>query len=116
LELNARANKLIFRDKRTQLYLYNLKTMVKNTLLNYCGIKGSDLISFIVDKSHHKQDKYLPGSRILVKNEKEIIQYKPDYIIIFPWNIKDEVMAQLTYVKEWGCKFVVLVPELQIYE
>ena len=87
-----------------------------NTLLNYSGIKGSDLISFIVDKSHHKQDKYLPGSRIPVKNEKEIIQYKPDYIIIFPWNLKDEVMAQLTYVKEWGCKFVVLVPELQIYE
>ena len=87
-----------------------------NTLLNYCGIKGSDLISFIVDKSQHKQDKYLPGSRIPVKNEEEIIQHKPDYIIIFPWNLKDEVMAQLTYVKEWGCKFVVLIPELQIYE
>jgi 2-polyprenyl-3-methyl-5-hydroxy-6-metoxy-1,4-benzoquinol methylase len=87
-----------------------------NTLLNYCGVKGDDLIDFVVDKSHYKQQKYLPGSRILVKSEKYIFDYKPDFIIIFPWNLKEEVIEQLSYVKEWGCKFVIAIPELQIYE
>ena len=85
-----------------------------NTLLNYCGIKGNDLIKFVVDKSPVKQNKFLPGSRIPVCDEKSISEYKPDYIIIFPWNLKSEIKNQLDYVKQWGCKMVVFVPEREI--
>jgi len=84
-----------------------------NTLLNYAGIKN-DLIEFVVDKSPHKQNKYLPASHIPVINELEIMEYKPDYILILPWNIKDEIIKQLGYVKEWECKFLVAVPTLVI--
>lgn len=86
-----------------------------NTLLNYCGIKGNDLIQFVVDRSPNKQNKFLPGSRIPVYDEKVISEYKPDYIIIFPWNLKLEIESQLQYVKQWGCKMVVLIPELEIF-
>jgi SAM-dependent methyltransferase len=85
-----------------------------NTLLNYCGVKD-DFIEFVVDLSPHKQNKYLPGSRIPVKDENEISKFKPDYIIILPWNIKDEIVEQLSYVSEWGCEFVVAIPELKIF-
>lgn len=84
-----------------------------NTLLNYCGIKN-DMINFIVDKSPHKQGKYLPGSHIKIANEEKIKKAQPDYIIIFPWNIKEEIINQLSYVKKWECKFVVLIPKLAI--
>ncbi len=83
-----------------------------NTLLNYCGIK-SDLIEFIVDISPYKQNKYLPGSHIPVVHESEIQKYKPDYILILPWNIKEEIIKQLEYVKEWGCKFLIPIPKIQ---
>lgn len=84
-----------------------------NTLLNYCGIK-KDLISFVVDKSPHKQNKFLPSSHIPILNENEIKIFKPDYIIILPWNIKDEIMHQLAYTKEWNCEFVTAIPKLTI--
>ncbi|MFX1383565.1 MAG: methyltransferase domain-containing protein [Promethearchaeota archaeon] len=84
-----------------------------NTILNYCGIK-KDLIKFVVDISPHKQGKYLPGSHIPIVNEERIKNEKPDYIIILPWNIKEEIMEQLNYVKEWNCKFVIALPELRI--
>jgi len=85
-----------------------------NTLLNYCGIKGADLLSFVVDASPHKQGKFLPGSRIPVYGEIRIKNEKPDFIVIFPWNIRKEITEQLAYVKEWGCKFAVAVPQLTI--
>jgi len=84
-----------------------------NTLLNYCGIK-KDLISFIVDASPFKQGKFLPGSHIPINNENKIKKIKPDFIIILPWNIKDEIIEQLKYIKEWGCKFVIPIPKLRI--
>lgn len=87
-----------------------------NTLLNYCGIKGADLIQFVVDKSPIKQNKFLPGSRIRVYNEDEITNLKPDYIIIFPWNLKSEIISQLSYVNQWGCKFVITIPNLEIID
>jgi SAM-dependent methyltransferase len=87
-----------------------------NTLLNYCGIKGEDLIQFVVDRSPFKQDKHLPGSRIRVYKEDEITNLKPDYIIIFPWNLKSEIVSQLSYVKDWGCKFVIAIPNLEILD
>jgi hypothetical protein len=86
-----------------------------NTLLNYCGIRH-DLITFVVDASPHKQGKFLPGSHIPIVNETKIREAKPDYIIIFPWNIKEEIVNQLQYVKEWGGKFVVAIPQIEIIE
>ncbi len=83
-----------------------------NTLLNYCGIKR-DLIEFIVDRSPYKQNKYLPGSHIPIVHESEIQKYKPDYILILAWNIKEEIIKQLKYVKEWGCIFLVPIPKIQ---
>ena len=85
-----------------------------NTLLNYCGIKGNDLISFVVDASPHKQGKLLPGSRIPVLGKEEIENFKPDIIIIFPWNLKNEIMEQLQYTQRWGAKFIIAVPKLEI--
>ncbi len=85
-----------------------------NTLLNYCGIKH-DLIAFVVDASPHKQGKYLPGSHIPVVSEDEIHKEKPDYVIILPWNIKDEVSTQLAYIRDWGGKFVIAIPTLEIF-
>jgi 2-polyprenyl-3-methyl-5-hydroxy-6-metoxy-1,4-benzoquinol methylase len=85
-----------------------------NTLLNYCGIK-KDLISFVVDASPHKQGKYLPGSHIPVVKEDEITRWKPDYVIILPWNIKDEITEQLNYLRKWEGKFVVPIPEIRIF-
>jgi len=84
-----------------------------NTLLNYCGVKN-DMISFVVDANPHKQDKYLPASHIPVLNESHLRSNKPDFVLILPWNLKDEITAQLEYIKEWNGKFVVPIPELQI--
>jgi len=84
-----------------------------NTLLNYAGVKN-DLIKFVIDKSPHKQNRYLPASHIPVVDEDKIKEFKPDYILILPWNIKDEIVKQLDYVKEWGCKFIVAVPNLRV--
>ena len=74
----------------------------------------NNLIEFVVDKSPYKQGKYLPGSHIPIVNETKIKEYKPEYILILPWNIKDEIMDQLSYIKEWDGKLVVAVPELKI--
>jgi len=85
-----------------------------NTLLNYSGIKA-DMIDFVVDAAPIKQNKFLPGSHIPVVTESFLIEQKPDYIIIFPWNIKDEIMSQLKYIKEWGGEFVIFIPYIQKY-
>ncbi len=84
-----------------------------NTLLNYAGIKN-DLIEYVIDKSQHKQGKFLPASHIPIVDEVKILALKPDYIFILPWNIKEEIIEQLSYVKEWGCRFVVAVPRLEV--
>lgn len=86
-----------------------------NTLLNYCGIKGNDLIGFVSDASPHKQNKYLPGSRIPVFEPDKIKDIKPDIIIIFPWNLKTEISEQLSYIRDWGGKFAVFIPELSVF-
>jgi len=85
-----------------------------NTLLNYCGIKGSELIRFVADLSPHKQGRYLPGSRIPVVAPDRIEAEKPDIIIIFPWNLREEVTDQLGYARSWGARFVTAIPELQV--
>ena len=86
-----------------------------NTLLNFCGIKGKDLISYVMDTSPHKQNKLLPGSRIPVFHPEKIVETQPDYVIIFPWNLKEEISEQLSFIKSWGGKFVVAIPELTIF-
>jgi 2-polyprenyl-3-methyl-5-hydroxy-6-metoxy-1,4-benzoquinol methylase len=85
-----------------------------NTLLNYCGVK-KDLIDFVVDASPHKQGKFLPSSHIPIVNEAEIRKVKPDFVVIFPWNIKDEIVEQLAYIREWGGRFVTAVPRLNVF-
>jgi len=84
-----------------------------NTLLNFCGIKN-DMIEFVVDANPHKQGKYLPASHIPVLNEQNLKNAKPDYVIILPWNLKEEIIEQLHYIKEWNAKFVIPIPSLQI--
>ena len=80
-----------------------------NTLLNYCGIK-TDLLSCTVDRSLHKHGRYCPGSRIPIYPTDHIHKVKPDYILILPWNLKDEILEQLSYVRQWGTKFIVPIP------
>ena len=84
-----------------------------NTFINFSGIK-KDLISYVVDKSDFKQGKFLPGSHIPVKSEEYIKFDKPDFVVILPWNLKDEIIKQLSYIKEWDGKFVVAIPKLEI--
>ena len=84
-----------------------------NTLLNHCGIK-TDLIDYTVDRNPYKQGCYLPGSHIPIEVPERIKETKPDYIVILPWNIKDEIMEQMYFVREWGAKFVVPIPTVQV--
>jgi len=84
-----------------------------NTLLNYCGVKN-DLIEYVVDANPHKQDKYMPASHIPVVNEDHLKNNKPDYVIILPWNLKEEVIKQLSYINVWGAKFVIPIPQLEL--
>lgn len=83
------------------------------TLLNYAGIKP-DLLPVVFDNAKSKQNKFLPGSHIPIKDPSMLGELRPDYVLILPWNIADEVIAQLDYIRSWGGKFVIAVPELQI--
>lgn len=86
-----------------------------NTLLNYCGIKGTDLIQFAVDASPHKQGKHLPGSHIPVRGKEAIREYQPDTVIILPWNLKKEISEQLSYIREWGGQFALFIPQTAVF-
>jgi SAM-dependent methyltransferase len=84
-----------------------------NTLLNYCGV-GRDFIEFTCDANPHKQGHLLPGSRVPVLAPGAIAEYRPDVVLLLPWNIKDELMAQLSYVRDWGGRFAARAPELRL--
>ncbi len=84
-----------------------------NTLLNYCGVK-CDLVEFCVDANPHKQGLYMPGSHIPVLPPKALKERKPDFVIILPWNLKDEISSQHAYIQEWGGRFVVPIPEISV--
>ena len=84
------------------------------TLLHYCGI-GKDLIEYTVDRSPYKQGRFLPGSHIPIHHPDRIRQTKPDYVVILPWNLKDEIMEQLRFIRDWGARFVVPIPRVAIY-
>ena len=83
------------------------------TLLHYCGI-GKDLVEYTVDRSPHKQGRYLPGTHIPIFEPNRIRETKPDYVVIFPWNLQNEIVAQMQYIREWGGKFVVPIPKVTI--
>jgi len=85
-----------------------------NTLLNYCGI-GTDFMSFTVDRSPHKQGRFLPGTHIPIEHPDRIREVKPDLVFILPWNLKDEVMQQLAYIRDWGGQFLVPIPVPRVY-
>ena len=84
-----------------------------NTLLNYAGVRP-DLLDYVVDASPHKQGRYLPGSRIPVVAETKLRETRPDYVVILPWNLREEISEQLDYIREWGGKFVTAVPNLVV--
>ncbi|MCC3158544.1 class I SAM-dependent methyltransferase [Hymenobacter sp. 15J16-1T3B] len=86
-----------------------------NTLLNYCGIQGTDLMPVVVDASPYKQGKYLPGSHIPVLSPEAIREEKPDFVVILPWNISAEVADNLSYIRTWGGQFVTAIPSLHIF-
>jgi hypothetical protein len=84
-----------------------------NTMLNYCGIR-TDFLDYTVDRNPYKQGKFLPGTHIPILHPDKIRETKPDYVLILPWNLKDEIRQQMSYVREWGGKLVVPVPEVEI--
>jgi SAM-dependent methyltransferase len=86
-----------------------------NTLLNYCGV-STDFIDYVVDRNPHKQGRLLPGSRITVLAPERIVQTRPDYLLILPWNLKEEVIEQMQAIRGWGGKFVIPVPRVEIIE
>ncbi|NVO17952.1 MAG: class I SAM-dependent methyltransferase [Rhodoplanes sp.] len=85
-----------------------------NTLLNYCGI-GKEFISYVVDRNPHKQGRLLPGTHIPVYGPEQIAQTKPDYLFILAWNLRDEVVSQMHEIRGWGGKFVVPIPNLDVF-
>jgi SAM-dependent methyltransferase len=86
-----------------------------NTLLNYCGIR-QDFLDFTVDRSPHKQGRFLPGTHVPILAPEALAQARPDYIVILPWNLRQEIVEQLAYARGWGARFVLLIPGVEIVE
>lgn len=84
-----------------------------NTLLNYCGIY-TDFLDYTVDRNPNKQNRFLPGTCIPILHPDKIRETQPDYVLILPWNLKTEIIEQLSYVREWGCRFIVPIPQVEI--
>lgn len=84
-----------------------------NTLLNYCGI-GTDFLDYVCDRNPHKQEKFLPGTHIPIYPPEKLQESRPDYVLILPWNIKEEVMEQTSFVRGWGGKFIVPIPQTTV--
>jgi hypothetical protein len=85
-----------------------------NTLLNYCGI-GTDFLDYTVDRNPYKQGKFLPGTHIPIRSPDMIRTTQPDYVVILPWNLKDEIMEQLSYIRGWGGQFLVPIPDVKVH-
>jgi hypothetical protein len=84
-----------------------------NTLLNYCGIR-SDFLDFTVDRNPYKQGKFLPGTHIPIHAPEEIDRQRPDYVFILPWNVRDEIVSQISHIREWGGQFIVPIPSATV--
>jgi C-methyltransferase C-terminal domain/Putative zinc binding domain/Methyltransferase domain len=114
LQVKLRLTSFLINQKRNGKHIAAYGAAAKgNTLLNYCGIKN-DLIEYVVDANPHKQNKWLPASHIPVVQESHLKEHHPDYVIILPWNLKGEITEQLSYIREWGGKFVIPIPELEV--
>ena len=85
-----------------------------NTLLNFCGI-GKDFLDYVVDRSPHKQGLYLPGTHVIINKPEKIIETKPDYLLILPWNLHEEIIQQMRDIHSWGGKFIIPIPKIKIY-
>lgn len=86
-----------------------------NTLLNYCGIR-QDFLDYVVDRNPHKQGKYLPGTHVPIYAPQKITETRPDFLLILPWNLREEIMEQMRHIRDWGGKFVVPIPEVEVFE
>jgi len=86
-----------------------------NTLLNYCGIR-TDFMDYVVDRNPYKQGKFLPGTHIPIHAPEKISETRPDFVVIMPWNFKDEIMKQMSFVRDWGAKFVVFIPAVRVID
>ena len=86
-----------------------------NTLLNFCAVR-TDLVDFVVDRSPHKQGRYLPGTRIPIHAPERLAETRPDLVLILPWNLRDEIVEQLAYVADWGGRFVVPIPRVEVFD
>ena len=84
-----------------------------NVFLNYCGFNSNDII-FVGDDTPFKQGKFLPGSHIPVVGQEALDQYQPDFVIILPWNFRDEIVEKLGFIKKWGGKFITFIPSIEI--
>jgi SAM-dependent methyltransferase len=84
-----------------------------NTLLNFCGVR-TDLLEYTVDRNPYKQGQYLPGTHIPIRHPDALEEDRPDYILILPWNLSEEIAAQLSYTRDWGARFVVPIPQVQV--
>jgi hypothetical protein len=84
-----------------------------NTLLNYCGI-GANFIDYTVDLNPHKQGRFLPGTHIPIYHPDKIRETRPDYLLILPWNLKNEIISQMEFISEWGGKFITPIPKAEV--
>lgn len=113
-EIKLNALELFAQLKQQEKHIAAFGAAAKgNTFLNYCGIK-SDLIDFVVDSNPHKQKLYLPGSLVPIVGIETLREKKPDYLLILPWNLTEEITRTATFVREWGCKFVTCIPEVRM--
>ena len=85
-----------------------------NVLLNYCGV-GSDFVDYLVDRNPYKRGKYAPGTRLPVRDVAEIALTRPDFLLILPWNIKDEIISQMSHIRDWGGRFLVAIPTVDVF-
>jgi len=126
LEAYAAFTEQVHETKRRLLeFLINAKRMGKhiagygapgkgNTLLNYCGIR-TDFLDYTVDRNPYKHGRFLPGTHIPIHAPEKIRQTRPDYVLILPWNLKDEIIEQVSYIREWAGQFVVPIPDVKVY-
>jgi hypothetical protein len=114
-ETKRRLLEFLIRERRAGRSIVGYGAPAKgNTLLVYCGIRR-DFLDYTVDKSPHKQGRYLPGSRIPILPPERIFQTRPDYVWILPWNLKGEIAEQMAGVRDWGGRFLVAIPEVEVF-
>jgi hypothetical protein len=105
----------VVRQKRARRTIVGYGAPAKgNVLLNYCGI-GTDVVDYLVDRNSYKIGKYAPGTRIPVRDVEEVRRTRPDFLWILPWNIRDEIVGQMSHIRDWDGRFVVAVPRVEVF-